>query len=116
MFNKGEYVGHLEPTIEDIAEDNPHFWSTPDAHTSNSITTQQMMAEQVEPDTFKLPHHKLKQSIEAKLEALLKEYTSQFAQDEASIWTTPLTEMTFDTRASEPVSHKPYPITMKHYQ
>ena len=25
-FNKGEYVGHLEPTIEDIEEEtNPHF-------------------------------------------------------------------------------------------
>ena len=26
MFNKGEYVGHLEPTIEDIEEEkNLHF-------------------------------------------------------------------------------------------
>ena len=26
MFNKGEYVGYLEPIIEDIEEeDNPHF-------------------------------------------------------------------------------------------
>ena len=48
-----------------------------------------MMAEQVELDTFKPPHHKLKQHIEAKLEALLKEYASQFAQDETSIGTTP---------------------------
>ena len=61
-------------------------------------------------------HHKLKQHIEAKLEALLKEYTSQFAQDETSIGTTPLTEMMIDTGASEPVSQKPYPIVMKHYQ
>ena len=37
-----------------------------------------MMAEQVEPDTFKPPHHKLKQHIETKLKALLKEYNSQF--------------------------------------
>ena len=75
-----------------------------------------MMAEQVEPDTFKPPHHKLKQHIEAKLEALLKKYACQFTQDETSIRTTPLTEMTIDTRTSEPVSQKPYPITMKHYQ
>ena len=75
-----------------------------------------MMAEQIKPDTFKPPHHKLKQHIEAKLEALLKEYASQFAQDETSIGTTPLTEMTIDTDTSEPVSQKPYPITMKHYQ
>ena len=40
------------------------------------------MAEQVEPETFKPPHHKLQLNIEVKLEALLKEYTSQFAQDE----------------------------------
>ena len=46
-----------------------------------------MMADQVEPDTFKPPHCKLKQHIEVKLEALLNEYTSQFAQDETSIGT-----------------------------
>ena len=38
--NKGEYVGHLEPTIEDIDEDNSHFQANPDAHTTNNITTQ----------------------------------------------------------------------------
>ena len=32
------------------------------------------------------------------------------------IGTTPLTEMTIDTGTSEPVSQKPYPIAMKHYQ
>ena len=73
------------------------------------------MAEQVEPDTFKPPHHKLKQHIEAKLEALLKEYTSQFTQHETYIRTTPLTEMMIDNGTSEPVSQKPYPIVMKHY-
>ena len=41
MFNKGEYVGHLEPTIEDFEEEkNVHFCANPDAHTTNSITTQ----------------------------------------------------------------------------
>ena len=74
------------------------------------------MAEQVEPDTFEPPCHKLKPSIGAKLEALLKEYASQFTQDETSIGTTPLTEMMIDTGNSEPVLQKPYPITMKHYQ
>ena len=43
-----------------------------------------MMSEQVEPDTFEPPYHKLKPNIEAKPEALLKEYTCQFAQDETS--------------------------------
>ena len=75
-----------------------------------------MIVEQVEQDTFEPPCHKLKPSIEDKLEALLKEYASQFAQDETSIGTTPLTEMMRDTGTSEPVSQKPYPIAMKHYQ
>ena len=57
-----------------------------------------MMAEQVEPDTFKPPCHKLQQHIEVKLEALLKKYASQFAQDETSIGTTPLTEMMIEQR------------------
>ena len=66
-----------------------------------------MMSEQVEPDTFEPPCHKLKPSIEAKLEALLKEYASQFAQDETSFGTTPLTEIMIDTGTSELVSQKP---------
>ena len=74
------------------------------------------MVEQVEPDTFRPPCHKLKQHIEAKLAAFLKEYDSQFAQDETSTGGIPLTKMMIDTGTSEPVSLKPYPITMKHYQ
>ena len=46
----------------------------------------------------------------------MKEYASQFAKDETSIGTTPLTEMAIDTGTSEPVSQKPYPIAMKNYQ
>ena len=75
-----------------------------------------MILEKVEPDTFRPPHHKLKQHIETRLTAFLKEYDSQFAQDETSIRTKPLTEMTIDTGNSEPVSQKSYPIAMKHYQ
>ena len=59
------------------------------------ITTEEMTEEKVKPDTFKPPHHKLKQHIETKLK-LLKEYNFQFAQDETSIETTPLTEKTKD--------------------
>ena len=84
--------------------------------TQHSVTTQRMMAEQVEPDTFQPPCHKLKPSIESKLDALLKEYASQFAKDETSIGTTPLTEMMIDTGNSEPLSQQPYPIAMKNYQ
>ena len=74
-FNKGEYVGHLEPPIDEVPQSSPN----PDAPSMYSITTERMMAEKVELDTFKPPHHKLKQNIETKLMELLKEYDSQFA-------------------------------------
>ena len=47
---------------------------------------------------------------------LLQEYESQFAKDEMTIGTTPLTSMTIDTSTANPVSQKPYPIAMKHYE
>ena len=115
-FNKGEYVGHLELAIEDSANSDLPSHAQLDTHSTNSVTTQRMMAKNVEPDTFDPPCHKLKSGIESKLDALLKEYTSQFAKDETSIGTTPVTEMMIDTGTSELVSQKPYPITMKNYQ
>ena len=111
-FNKGEYVGHVEPTMEVI----PQTTERPNVPTMHSITTERMTAEKVVPDTFKPPHHKLTENIKTKLTQLLKDYDYQFAQDETSIGTTPLTEMTIDAGTSEPVSQKPYPIAMKHYQ
>ena len=62
---------------------------------------ERMMAEKVEPDTFKPPCHKLRKDIETMLEEVLKEYQSQFIQDETTIGTTPLTKMTIDTRDSQ---------------
>ena len=53
-----------------------------------------MMAKEVKTDTFHPPSHRLKPSTESKLDALLKEYTSQFVKDETSIGTAPLTEIT----------------------
>ena len=44
-----------------------------------------MMAEQVKLDTFDPPSHKLKTSIQNKLDALLKESETQFAKDETYI-------------------------------
>ena len=111
MFNKGEYIGHLEPTIYEI----PQSTENPDVPTMHSITTERMTAEEVEPDTSKLPHHKLIQNIETKLTELLKEYDS-VGKDETSIGTTSLTEMTIHTGTSEPVSQKPYLIVMKHHK
>ena len=80
-FNKGECIGHLEPIIEDSMTSDTQIHNQPDAHSTNSVTLQEMMAEQVQPDTFNLLHHKLRPSIELKLDTLLKEYTSQFAKD-----------------------------------
>ena len=74
------------------------------------------MAEQVKPDTFDPPHHKLKTNAQNKINALLKEYETQFAKDGTSIRTTPLTKMTINTGNSNPVSQKPYTIAMKNYQ
>ena len=87
-----------------------------DTHPTNSMTFQKMIAEQVQQETFNPPHHKLKPSIEFKLNALLKEYASQLTKDEMTIGTTTLTEMTIYMGNSDPVSQKPYPIAMKHYQ
>ena len=115
-FNKGEYIGHLEPAIEDSANSDLPSHDQQVTHSTNSVTTQRMMAEEVKPNTFHPPLHKLKPSIESKLDALLKEYASQFMKDETSLAMTPLTEMTIDTGTSDPVFQKPYPIAMKNYQ
>ena len=115
-FNKGEYIGHLEPAIEDSVTGDTHTKGQPNTHSKYSITLQKMMAEQVQLDAFHPPHHKLKSNIESKLYALLKEYSSQFAKDETSIGRTPLTEMTTATGSSDLVSQKPYMIAMKNYQ
>ena len=57
-----------------------------------------------------------RKDIETKLEELLKEYKSQFAQDETTFGMTPLTKTMKDTRDSKPVSQKLYPIAMKCYK
>ena len=53
--------------------------------------------------------------VQNNLKLLLEEYDLQFAQDEMSIGMTPLTRMSIDTGTADPVSQKPYPIAMKHY-
>ena len=67
--------------------------------------------------TFKPPCLKLRNDIKTEIVELLKEYQSQFAPWWNHHWgTKPVTEMMTDTRFSEPVSQKPYPIVMKHYK
>ena len=72
-----------------------------ETHQANSVMLKKMMAETVTPDTFNPPCHELSQTIQHELDALLQEYESQFAKDETSIGTTPLTSMTIDTGASD---------------
>ena len=87
-----------------------------ETHQANSITLQNMMSETVTSDTFDPPQHKLSAPIQDTLKLLLEEHESQFAKDETSIGTTPLTSMTIDMGTAHPVSQKPYPIAMKHYE
>ena len=60
-----------------------------EAHQTSSVMLQMMVAEQVKPDVFDPPHHKLTTNIQNELDTLLKEYESQFTKDETSIRTTP---------------------------
>ena len=105
MFNKGKYIGHLEPAIEENANSDLPSHAQQVIHSTNSVTTQRMMAEEVKLDTFHPPHHKLKPSIASKLDTLLREYASQFTKHETSIQMSPLTEMAIDTGTSYLRSH-----------
>ena len=74
------------------------------------------MSETVTPDTFDPPRHELSAPTQDSLKLLLEEYESQFAKDETSTGTTSLTRMTVDSGTADPVSQKPYPIAVKHYE
>ena len=107
-FHKGEYVRHLEPLeLQPIDQG--------EQHQTNSVTLQKMMSETVTSNTFNPPCHDISASVQNSLTSLLEEYDSQFAQEETSIGTTMLTSMSIDTGNTDPVSQKPYPIAMKHY-
>ena len=108
-FHKGEYIRHLEPVVLDSTDQQ-------ETHQTNSMTLKKMMSETVTPDTFNPSCHDLSADVQDKRKLLIQEYESQFAKDETTIGTTPLTSMTIDTGTSDPVSQKSYPIAMKHYQ
>ena len=103
-FPKGMKIGHLEPPIDKLTQ-----------IPINSATTQQMLPKTVKPDSFTPPKYQLDSTIQQELDNLLRTFKDQFAKDEMTIGTTPLTQMSIDTGDSEPVSQKPYPIAMKHY-
>ena len=101
-FHKGEFIGHLKPAVLDSTDQQ-------EIHQTNSMTLKKIMPEPVTPDSFNLPCHELSTAVQNDLELLLQEYKLQFAKDETSIGTTPLTSMTIDTGTSDPVSQKTLP-------
>ena len=103
-FPKGMKIGHLEPPIDDLT----HI-------PINSATTQQMLPETVKPDSFTPPKYQLDTNIQQQLDNLLGTFKDQFANEKMTIGTTPLMQMSIDTGDSDPVSQKPYPVAMKHY-
>ena len=82
-FHKGKYVGQLE-LIE------LHSTDQGETHQANSITLKKMMSKTLMSDIFDPPCHKISTPVQNSLELLLKEYESQFVQDETSIGTTPI--------------------------
>ena len=74
-FHKREYVGHLEPAVIDDTTIDQR-----ETHKTNSIMLQKMMTEKVTSDIFNPPCHNLFTNIQHELNALLKEYESQFMQ------------------------------------
>ena len=103
-FPKGMKIGHLEPPINELTQ-------TP----INSATTQRMLPKTVKPDSFTPPKYQLNSTIQQQLDNLLGTFKDQFAKDKMTIGTTLLTQMSIDTGDSDPVSQKPYPVAMKHY-
>ena len=98
-------IGHLEPLIDDLTQ-----------IPINGATTQWMLPGTVKPDSFTPPKCQLEPTIQQQLDFLLKTFKDQFAKDETTIGTMPLTQMSINTGDSDPVSQKPYPVAMKHYQ
>ena len=74
-----------------------------------------MLPKTVKLDSFTRPKYQLNLTIQQQLDNLLGTFKDQFAKDETTIGTTPLTQMSIDTEDSDLVSQKPYPIAMKHY-
>ena len=103
-FLKGMKIGHLEPPIDNLTQ-----------IPINSATTQWMLPETVKPDSFTPPKYQLDSTTQQQLDNLLGTFKDQFAKDETTIGTTPLTQMSINMGDSDPVSQKPYPIAMKHY-
>ena len=103
-FPKGMKIGHLESLIDELTQ-----------IPINSVTTQWMLPETIKPDSFTQPKYQLDSTIQQQLDNLLGTFKDQFVKNEMTIATTPLTQMSIDTGDLDPVSQKPYPVAMKHY-
>ena len=94
-FNKGHYIGHIEPSIDYIPQTS-----------TKCLTTQKMIDEHSQPDNFTPSLHTLLGAVMKSLNQLLEIFKSQLVQD-VSIGTTHLTKMQIDTGNSEPVLQRP---------
>ena len=104
IFNKGQCIGHIEPFTDHISQTS-----------INSLTTQKMIGEHIQTDSFTPALHTFPGDVRKSLNQLLETFKSQFAQDETSTGTTHLTKMQIDMGNSEPVLQRPYPISVKYY-
>ena len=100
----GMKIGYLEPPIDELMQ-----------IPINSATTQWMLPETIKPDSFTPSKYQLDSTIQQQLDNLLGTFKDQFAKDVSTIGNTLLTQMSIDTGDSDPVSQKPYPVAMKHY-
>ena len=95
-FLKGMKIGHLESPIDDLTQIS-----------INSATTQKMLPETIKPDSFMPPKYQLEPTIQQQLDFLLRTFKDQFAKDETTIGTTPLTQMSVDTETQTPFLRNP---------
>ena len=72
----------------------------------NSITTQMMMDDHVQPDTFTPPLLCFPLKVQCSLDELFDSFKTQSAKDEMSIGMTNVTKMQIDTGTSDPVLQK----------
>ena len=104
-FNKGQHIGHIEPSNDHMPQNS-----------INSLTTQKMIEEHVQPNTFTPPLNTLLGDVSHKItKSITGNIKITICTDEICIRTTHLTKMQIDSGNSEPVIQRPYPITMKHY-
>ena len=93
-------IGHLEPPIDDLTQ-----------IPIKSATTQWMLPKTIRPDSFTPAKYQLDSTTQQQLDNLLGTFKDQFAKDETTIGTTPLTQMSIDMEDSDPVSSRnPTPL------